>query len=275
MATVAESIGEETQGDASGRRVFAPKGQPLLASAEAGAFYDEAIRRLAETGIPHLLAGTFALSAYTGISRQTKDLDIFCKAGDYPRILAHFQQLGYAVEIEDDRWLGKVFKGKHFFDVIFASANGAMPISDLWFEHAQRTEAFGVPVSVVGPTELIWSKCFIQQRHRFDGADIAHLLLRAHDQVDWVRLLDYMEAHWEVLLVHLLNFRWIFPTERQIVPAWLLDELLDRLAAQRGLPAPQTKVCRGRMLSQADYEIDVKLWGFADVGGEGDRRDTE
>lgn len=275
MAVEAETSGSGARGGKSGHRVFASKGQPQPASAEAGAFYDEAIKLLAELRIPHLLAGTFALSAYTGISRETKDLDIFCKAGDFPRILSHCQQLGYAVEIEDDRWLGKVFKGKHFFDVIFASANGAVPIGDLWFEHAQKTEAFGASVHIVGPTELIWSKCFIQQRHRYDGADIAHLILRAHDQIDWARLLDCMEAHWEVLLTHLLNFRWIYPTERRVAPAWLLDELLDRLAKQRDLPAPQIKVCRGRMFSQADYEIDVKQWGFADVGGEGDRRDAE
>ena len=49
----------------------------------------------------------------------------------------------YAVEIEDDRWLGKVFKGKYFFDVIFASSNGTMPIGDQWFENAQQIEVFG------------------------------------------------------------------------------------------------------------------------------------
>jgi len=131
---------------------------------------------------------------------------------------------------------------------------------------------FGAAVRIVGPTELLLSKSFIQQRHRYDGADIAHILLRARDQIDWPRLLGYMETHWEVLLMHLLNFRWIYPTEREAIPAWLLDELLDRLAKQRQLPPPQMKVCRGRMFSSADYEIDVKEWGFADVGGEGEWR---
>ncbi len=68
--------------------------------------------------------------------------------------------------------------------------------------------------------------------------------------------------------MHLLNFRWIYPSERDAVPAWLLDELLDRLANQRQLPPPQLKICRGRMFSRSDYEIDVRDWGFADVDGE-------
>jgi hypothetical protein len=248
------------------------KAVPTLGNPEAEAFYTEAIKELVASGIPFLMAGTYAVSAYTGLTRETKDLDIFCKAGDYPRILAHFQELGYAVEIEDDRWLGKVFKGKTFFDVIFASSNGTMPVGDAWFEHAREIELLGQRVHIIGPTELIWSKAFIQLRHRYDGADIAHVLLKAHDQIDWQRLLDYMEVHWEVLLVHLLNFRWIYPSERSRIPEWLMDELLERLAQQRKLPPSNMKVCRGRMYSRIDYEPDVKEWGFADVGGEGEWR---
>ncbi|WP_245413463.1 nucleotidyltransferase family protein [Mangrovicella endophytica] len=251
---------------------FDAKAAPIHRNPEAEEFYALAIRELTDMGIPFLLAGTYAVSAYTGISRETKDLDIFCKAGDYPRILSHFKELGYAIEVEDDRWLGKVFKGKHFFDVIFASSNGTMPVGDPWFEHAREIEVFGRAVRIIGPTELVWSKCFIQLRHRYDGADVAHTILKAHGEIDWQRLLAYMEVHWEVLLTHLLNFRWIYPTERDAVPAWLLDELLERLDKQRDLPAPQMKICRGRMFSRIDYEIDVKEWGFGDVGGEGELR---
>lgn len=256
----------------AGQGPMEARASPTLKHPESETFYRDALAELVRIDVPFLLAGTYAVSAYTGITRETKDLDIFCKAGDYPRILAHFKTLGYAVEIEDDRWLGKVFRGRHFFDVIFASSNGTMPVGDTWFENAREIEVFGSPVRIVAPTELLWSKCFVQLRHRYDGADVAHIILRAHEAIDWRRLLGYMEVHWEVLLVHLMNFRWIYPTERHHVPDWLLDELLERLAAQRTLPPPQMKVCRGRMYSRIDYEIDVKEWGFADVGGEGEWR---
>ena len=239
---------------------------------EAEAFYTQALKELAALGLPFLLAGTYAVSAYTGITRATKDLDVFCKAGDYPRILDHFQTLGYAISIEDERWLGKVHKGEHFFDVIFASSNGTMPVNDAWFEGARSLEVFGTTVRIVGPTELIWSKAFIQLRHRYDGADVVHVILKQSAEIDWKRLLNYMEVHWEVLLVHLLNFRWIYPTERDRVPRWLMDELLDRLQHQLELPPPDMKVCRGRMLSRVDYAMAVTDWGFADVGGEGEWR---
>ncbi len=245
-----------------------PLALPRLADEEAEAFVATAIAELVRSKIPFLVAGTFAVSAYTGISRLTKDLDVFCKAGDYTRILNHFKSLGYTVEIEDDRWLGKVYKGKLFFDVIFSSPNGAMQVNDVWFEHALPIKINAATVPIVAPTELVWSKSFIQLRDRYDGADVAHMILKTHDQIDWRRLLGYMEAHWEVLLIHLLNFRWIYPSERDRVPSWLMDELLGRVAAQRDLPLPQTKICRGRMYSRRDYEIDVTEWGFADVGGD-------
>jgi hypothetical protein len=246
--------------------------EPSASSPLAEAFYAESLRRLTETRIPFLLAGTYAVCAYTGITRPTKDLDIFCKAGDYPRILNRFREQGYEIEVEDERWIGKVRDGEHFFDVIFASSNATMPVTDQWFADARETCVFGTPVRIVAPTELIWSKAFVQLRHRYDGADIAHVILKQHEQIDWKRLLSYMEPYWEVLLIHLLNFRFIYPTERDRIPRWLLNELVDRLKSQSDLPPPQMKVCRGRMFSRIDYLIDVQEWGFADVGGEGEWR---
>ena len=114
---------------------------------------------------------------------------------------------------------------------------------------------------------------FVRDRHRYDGADLAHVMLRQCDDIDWRRLLAYAEQFWEVLLAHLVNFRFIYPTERNCIPRWLMDELLARLQAQENLPAPRMKVCRGRHFSRADYQIDIDKWGFADIVGEGDRTD--
>jgi hypothetical protein len=246
---------------------------PTAPSLEAEAFYAEALRALSGSGLPFLLAGTYAVSAHTGISRPTKDLDVFCKPGDLPRILNLFKDRSYGVRVEDERWLAKVFRGSCFFDIVFAAASGTMPVGEEWFAHAEDVELFGIKLRIVGPTELIWSKAFIQVRHRYDGADIAHVILKQHRNIDWRRLLAHMEQYWEVLLVHLLNFRFIYPSERDRVPRWLMEELAGRLHEQIRLPAPERRLCRGRMFSRLDYEIDVTKWGFADAGGEGEWRD--
>jgi Nucleotidyl transferase of unknown function (DUF2204) len=234
---------------------------------EAEQFYAESLRILSETGIPFMLAGTYAVRAYTEIQRPTKDLDVFCKAGDYPRIVVHFQDRGYATEVEDERWIAKVRRGEHFFDIIFNSRSAVVPVNEQWFAEAPTARVYGVDVHIVPPTELVWSKVFVQTRERYDGADIAHVILKQHEKIDWKRLLTYMEAYWEVLLIHLLNFRFLYPTERDAVPHWLIEELLSRLAAHAELPAPRLKVCRGRLFSATDYEIDINEWGFADIIG--------
>jgi hypothetical protein len=239
--------------------------EPTAPSAVAEAFYADAVRELSKLDIRFLLAGTYALSAYTGITRATKDLDVICKPADYPFVLNHFRRLGHEVAIEDERWLAKVFRDGQFFDLIFASWHGLMPVTDSWFEYALHMEILGVPVQVIAPTELIWSKAFVQLRHRYDGADIAHVILKQHDRIDWRRLLGYMELHWEVLLIHLLNFRWAYPSERACIPSWLMDDLVRRLWRQLELPPARIKICRGRILSPIDYAPAVREWGFVDV----------
>ncbi|NYZ14676.1 hypothetical protein HL658_19175 [Azospirillum sp. RWY-5-1] len=237
---------------------------------EAESFYADALTLLRESGVPFLVGGTYAVCAYTGISRPTKDIDVFCKAGDFPRLLAWFQDRGYATAIEDERWIGKVFQGDHFFDVIFNSAAAINPVTDDWFTESHKGRFFGMDVEMIPPTELVFSKAFVQIRHKYDGPDVAHLILRRHQDIDWKRLLAHMDQYWEVLLIHLLNFRFIYPSERDIIPGWLFEELLARLHERSRLPAPQTRICRGRLYSREDYLIDVTDWGFADmVGGAG------
>jgi hypothetical protein len=76
-----------------------------------------------------------------------------------------------------------------------------------------------------------------------------------------------MELYWEVLLMALLNFRFIYPSERHRVPRWLMEELLDRLTDQMMVKPPGKEVCRGRIFSPRDYAIDVEQWGFSEAVG--------
>lgn len=239
---------------------------------QAEIFYAETLREMNASGIPFLLGGTYAVCAYTGITRPTKDMDFFCRAGDYPRVLAHFARRGYRTSVEDERWIAKIHQGPFFCDLIFNSTIAINPVTEHWFKEAHIAHVCGIEVGLIPPTELIWAKAFVQDRLKYDGADVAHLILCQHAQVDWRRLLVHFEQYWEVLLIHVLNFRFIYPTQRECVPRWLLDELLDRVETHANLPVAQVKACRGRLFSRADYAVDIEKWGFADVVGEGRRR---
>jgi hypothetical protein len=235
---------------------------------QAEEFYAESLKILKKSKIPFLVGGTLAFNPYVEMSRPTKDMDIFCRAGDFPRIVQVFSELGYKAQMTDERWLAKVMKGKSFFDVIFNSRNALVPVTDEWFINAPAHKVFGIEVNLLAPTQLVWSKVFVQHRLKYDGNDIAHLILKKNKEIDWQKLLSYMDQYWEVLLIHLLNFRFIYPSEREVVPKWLLDELLSRIKDQENLPTSKTKICRGRIYSTEDFEIDVTKWGFADLIGE-------
>jgi hypothetical protein len=230
-------------------------------------FYADCLRLLVESGHPFLVSGTFALSCYTGIIRPTKDVDVFAKPSDALKILSFFQDSDYRVEMVDERWLARIIKGKLFLDVIFNMPTSGTTVSDEWFTSAPRARIYDTIVQLVPPTEFIWSKIFVQDRYRYDGADVAHVILKKHDEIDWRRLLGHLELYWEVLLVALLNFRFIYPSERDLIPRWLMDELLERLAAQQAMPPPTIKVCRGRIFSPRDYLPDVTEWGFSEAFG--------
>ena len=233
-------------------------------------FYVECLRLLGESGLPFLLSGTYALACYTGIVRPTKDLDIFCKPSDAPKILGFFKARSYRIDIEDERWIGKVWKDdRHFFDVIYNISTASIPVTEDWFAEAYEVEVYGTNVRITPPTEFVLSKIFLQDRYRYDGADVAHVILKKHAEIDWRRLLNALELYWEVLLGHVLNFRFIYPTMRECIPRWLLDELLDRLHAQAEMPTARMQICRGRLFSPRDYITDITEWGFADVVGKG------
>jgi hypothetical protein len=237
------------------------------AASEQEAFYAECLEQLGSTAVPFLVAGTHAVNLHTGLDRVPKDLDVFCKADDCRRILDHFQRGGYRTEITDERWLAKIRRGPYYTDVIFNSMSGIAPVTNRWFDDHRTARLYGAEVRVVPPTELIWSKLSVQDRERYDGADVAHVILRRSDQIDWQRLLAYAGEFWEVLLGHVVNFRFVYPSERGRIPRWLVDELLGRLRQQEESPPTCPKVCRGGHFSRADYLVDVTRWGFADVLG--------
>jgi hypothetical protein len=243
---------------------------------EAEQFYADALRGLVRSRIPFLIGGAYALRIYAGIVRHTKDLDVFCTRRDRARIVRVLAKSGERVEAEDPTWIVKVYRGDLFIDVIYGSGNGICPVDRRWFEHARPARLLGSHVRLIPPEEMIWSKAFVQDRYRFDGADIAHILRRQGHSMDWQRLLDRMGPEWEVLLAHLVMFRFIYPAERNIVPEWIVHELLARLEhsqseAARGR-APNAPVCRGTLLTPHDYVTDVTAWGYADARADIARR---
>ena len=232
-----------------------------------------ALRLLDRARIPFLVGGAYAFSEYTGIYRDTKDLDLFLRQEDALSALAVLGQAGWRTERMDETWIYKAFHGEYFVDLIFSSGNGVASVDDDWFRHAHPGRAFHRHVGLIPPEELIWSKAFVLERERFDGADVCHVLRARGPALDWQRLLQRFDRYWEVLLSHLMLFRFAYPADRASIPDWVMSELLgrtlDSMREEGGV-----RMCRGNLLSRVNYAIDIREWGYAD-GRKWDERDRE
>jgi hypothetical protein len=245
-----------------------PATQNLL-SEETKEFYRRALRALDEGGAPVLVGGAYAYARYTGIERHTKDFDVFVRPRDFDRALEALARQGWQTERTFEHWLGKAYQGDDFVDVIFSSGNGVARVDDLWFEHAQPGEVLGMPVRLAPAEEMIWSKAFIMERERFDGADVAHLLRACAPDLDWDRLLQRFDSNggWRVLLAHLVLFGYIYPGEATRIPERVIETLAGRLRREAAAPPSEEDegLCRGTILSRSQYLIDILAWGYRDA----------
>ncbi len=217
---------------------------------------------LHEAGIPYLVGGTYALEHYAGLRRHTKDLDLFVRRADWSRIVDTLCARGVRCELVFTHWLGKAHDNGHFVDMIFASGNGLLEVDDEWLAHGVPSVVLDVPVHLVAVEEMIWSKAFVMERERYDGADVVHIIRTSAPTIDWVRLIRRFGVHSPVLFAHLVMFQFVYPGERHLVPDWVLTELWQR--AQAGAPLPD-RLCRGTLISREQYLTDVLDWGYLDA----------
>jgi hypothetical protein len=226
-------------------------------------FYQDAFAILSEADVPFLIGGAFAQSRYTGRDRDTKDLDIVVRRADVERMLRAFADAGYRAEIPFPHWLAKIHRNGHYLDVMFGSGNGVIRVDDCWFAYAVEAEVLEKSVWLCPPEELLWSKAFVQERERFDGGDVLHLLHACARTLNWDRLIARFNGHWPVLFSHLVLFQFAYPDRRADVPRHVLDELSERL---RRLPAEDEQhVCYGTLLSREQYLFDLTALGYEDA----------
>jgi hypothetical protein len=231
---------------------------------ETAEFYRRAIHIMQQSGVPFLVCGAYAFGVYTGIARHTKDLDFFLKPADIERALDAFRADGFEVENTFPHWLAKAYCGEDCVDLIYRAGNGLCEVDDTWFDRAREEDVLGERALLCGPEEMLWMKAYIMERERFDGADVAHLIHSCAESLDWEYLLRVFGNDWRVLLAQLVLFGFIYPSERHRVPASLMRDLIGRLEPELE-NADTDRVCRGTLLSRAQYLPDVQERGYRDV----------
>jgi hypothetical protein len=238
-------------------------------------FCQDILRLLTAHRIEFLVGGYDAFRHHTGIDRVTKDFDLVVRPSDLNSVLELCRGAGYRAELMFSHWLAKIQQEEHFIDLIFNSGNGLCAVDDEWFSRATRSVILEQPVKIIPLEELLWQKAFIMERERFDGPDIAHLLLKSGAQMDWDHLITRFGPHWRVLFSHLLLFGFIYPSKKNLIPRNVINEFQQRLNSEIAFDlgddptAPASSlsgedVCNGTFLSRSQYASDVELDGFKD-----------
>jgi len=146
-----------------------------------------------------------------GVSRSTKDFDLYVRPNHVKAALRALARPGYKTELTFPHWLAKATYEGDIVDLIFRAGNGLCEVDDSWLNRARDDELLGVPVKHCAPEEMIWMKAYIMERERFDGADIAHILRCCVAEIDWPHLVRRFGPDWRVLLSHLVLFGYIYP----------------------------------------------------------------
>jgi hypothetical protein len=227
--------------------------------------HGRALALLQDAGLNPMVGGAYAMRTHAGLWRDTKDLDLFVRKDRVGEALDLLARAGYRTELTDPLWIAKAFAGPYFIDLIFSSGNGIASVDEEWERRAARATVLDRESLIAPAEEMIWQKSYIQERERFDGADIHHLLRCRGAQLDWRHILDRFGDHWPVLLGHLLTFRFAFPSEKEQVPSWVMRELTARLSRAEDSPPQRKRICRGTLLSRQQYLYEVNEHGYRDA----------
>ena len=234
-----------TTAAAAAERSNGPGGSP-------NEFHRRSVATLQAADVPFMIGGAYVVEACAGVSRATKDFDLYLRPNHVKIALEALARAGYETEVTFPHWLAKATREGDIIDLIFRAGNGLCEVNDSWFERARNDELLGLPVKLCAPEEMIWMKAYIMERERFDGADIAHILRCCAAEIDWRHLVRRFGSDWRVLLSHLVLFGYIYPGERRLIPTAIMDELTARLRSESNSAGPE-RLCRGTLLSREQY----------------------
>lgn len=204
------------------------------------AFYRDVIEAIRGVGQPFALGGTFASVYYTGIFRDTKDLDFFILPEARQQFIEALSSLGltdyHDVEPYDRKWIYRGTKDGYIIDLIWDMANYRANLDSEWVTCGPMVDIRGEFVRILPIEELIWNKIYILQRPRCDWTDVLNLLYIRIEEIDWKRLLQKLEPD-EYLFAGVLSvFLWMCPGRAKLIPTFVWDWVGMKMPQFNGEP---------------------------------------
>jgi len=194
--------------------------------------FQQALQALNKSNVPYVVGGAFALHHYTGVWRNTHDLDVYMERKDAPAAIDALSRAGFhdygEMAVGDKQWIYHATKNHVLIDVIWQPPNHLSPVDESFYARSRQGTFLGVPVRFMPPDELMWAKIFTMNRHRCDWPDVFTLVRACPRTLDWQHLVRKLGEHWAVLLSFIILYDWTYPGDRQCIPQEIRDELLDK-----------------------------------------------
>jgi len=192
-------------------------------SQQEWAVYSRAMDALRAAGIPFMLGGGFALAAFTGRWRDTKDIDFYIRPADRQQTVQALDAAGFkdyfAQRPYDRKWIYRSIRSGVIVDIIWSMANQRAQVDEVWFERAGALELRGQHLLIVPPEEFMWCKLYILQRDHCDWTDVFNLLYALGHRLDWSRLVARLGEDVPLLRALLSVYGWLCPKYVLKLPA--------------------------------------------------------
>jgi hypothetical protein len=184
-----------------------------------------------------MLGGGFALAAYIGRWRDTKDIDFYIMREDRNKAVRALTRAGFKDLFSrlpyDRKWIYRSKRNGVIVDIIWAMANQRAQTDEAWFDRARTATVRGEALAVIPMEEFLWCKLYIMQRDHCDWTDAFNLVYAVGPQVNWPRLLARLEEDWPLLAGLLTVYSWLCPRHARRLPVALRRKLkLPRVPAQ-------------------------------------------
>lgn len=226
--------------------------------------FQRALAALESIGVPFSLGGGLALCYYAGTRREVHDLDLHLLPRDVQRSLAALREAGFTTWVHLAPWLAQAQDNQVQVDLVYGQGSEDASIDERWFT-GPRVRFLGHDVPVTPPEEFFWSKAMRCGPYRNDAPDLFDVLVAVGDRLNWPHLLERFGEDWEVLLSHLLMFRYAFPSHAGAISEAVLDELLERLQASRAAGRPiGPPVWRGGLIGDTPSGQHFEARGYID-----------
>src|SRR5438876_8239804 len=117
-------------------------------------FHRRSMAALQDADVPFLIGGAYVVEVYSGVSRRSKDFDLYVRPRHIHAAMDALARAGYKTEMTFPHWLAKAGLGRDYIDLIFRAGNGLCEVDDSLFERARDDELLGWHVKFSAPQEM-------------------------------------------------------------------------------------------------------------------------